>query len=194
VTDSGPRWLLGGGIGCGKSTVRTSLTDAGIMTIDADELGHGVLAPGGAAFEAVASQWPNVVFDGVIERGMLGEIVFSDPGQLATLESLTHPHIIGTIISLVEGNEGPVVVEVPVLRMVPPGRWRRIVVDCLDETRLERVVARGMSRPSAMARMASQPSRSEWLACADVVAPNHGGLQELKGTVDKLLDVIQLGA
>ncbi len=32
-------------------------------------------------------------------------------------------------------------------------------------------------------RMAIQPSRAEWLASADLVVPNHDGLEELEHTV-----------
>ena len=40
------------------------------------EVGHQVLEPGGEAFDRVAAAWPQVVVDGVIDRGVLADIVF----------------------------------------------------------------------------------------------------------------------
>jgi dephospho-CoA kinase len=158
--------------------------------VDSDAVGHEVLAPGGAAFGAVASRWPMVVSDGVIDRGRLGRIVFSDTSELEALEAMTHPHIFGTIAARVEGIDGPVVVEIPLLHKAPPGNWRRIVVDCDDGVRLDRLVARGMEPAEAKARMAAQASRAEWLAVADLVVPNHTGLQPLSEAVDRVSEMI----
>lgn len=177
------RWLLGGGIGSGKSEVRRLLDSAGIATLDADSVGHAVLERDGPAFSDVAEQWPTVVAGGHIDRSALAEIVFGDPSQLAQLESFTHPHIFGTIKAHVEGIDGPVVVEIPLLDHGLGPDWRCIVVDASDEVRLERAVARGMGEDDVRARMNSQPSRPEWLAAADLVIPNNQTLDKLRKTV-----------
>ncbi len=70
-------WVVTGGIGSGKSTVRRALEDMGAVTIDADRVGHGVLEPDGAAFDAVVERWPEAVSDGRIDRAKLGSIVFA---------------------------------------------------------------------------------------------------------------------
>lgn len=183
-------WILGGGLASGKSQVRKLLEAAGITCIDADSVGHEILEPGGAAFDQVASRWPEVVEDGVIVRRVLGEIVFADPGLLAELESITHPHIFGTIRARVEASSPPVVVEVPLLSdSLGPG-WRRIVVDAGDEDRVQRAVERGMTEEQALARIAAQPSRGEWLAVADIVIPNHGTVEELVEAVEKVVPLL----
>ena len=83
------RVVLCGGIGSGKSTVGTLLAARGAFVIDADEVGHRVLEPGGRAFDPVAGRWPSVVVDNAIDRGALGRIVFDDAAQLAELEAIT---------------------------------------------------------------------------------------------------------
>ncbi len=183
-------WLLGGGIGSGKSGVRKLLADHGLSTIDADSIGHSILEPDGACYSEVVARWPSVVEEGRIDRSALASIVFSDPAQLSELEETTHPHILSAIATQVEELEGVVVVEIPLLRKAPPGKWRRIVVDCDDTIRLERLVGRGMALDDARARMASQPSRAEWLAVADVVVPNHGDLADLERAVESLMEVL----
>ena len=109
--------------------------------------------------------------------------MFNDPDELAALEAITHPHIFDPINAQVEGVESVVVVEVPVLSHGLGDDWRRIVVDCRDDIRLQRAMARGMDEEDARSRMTAQPSRAEWLAVADLVVPNHGSEQELHEAV-----------
>ncbi len=60
MSDRQVRVLLTGGIGAGKSSVGELLRARGALVIDADEVGHKVLEPGGAAFDRVAETWPAV--------------------------------------------------------------------------------------------------------------------------------------
>lgn len=177
-------WLLSGGIGSGKSTVRRLLESAGLSTIDADSIGHQVLEPGGDAEHAVATAWPEVLVDGEIDRGRLGSIVFGNPERLEKLESLTHPHIFSIIEGMVEASNDPVIVEVPLLLQPFESPWRRIVVDAPDGERLKRAVSRGQDSGDVKRRMAAQPSRSEWLAAAVLVVPNHRTIEDLRQVVD----------
>jgi dephospho-CoA kinase len=179
------RWTLGGGLASGKSAVRRLLSEAGVVTIDADRVGHDVLAPNGPAFDQVADRWPQTVESGAIDRGRLAEIVFSDPTQLKILESITHPHIFDRIRGAVEQFDGAVVVEIPVITRELGEGWRSIVVDSRDEVRLERARSKGMSKRDALARMRSQPSRATWLAQADVVIPNHDSVESLEEAVNQ---------
>lgn len=180
------RWVLSGGLASGKSKVREFLEAGGVLTIDADSVGHAVLQPEGPAYPEVAERWPHVVSEGEIHRPSLASIVFNDSDELAALEGITHPHIFDTINARVEGVESVVVVEVPLLSHGLGDAWRRIVVDCRDESRLQRAIDRGMSADDARSRMAAQPRREEWLAAADAVIPNHGSLEDLEEAVSAL--------
>ena len=186
MTSSDGRWLITGGIGSGKSEVRRLLAERGIHTIDADAVGHAVLAGEGLA--PVAQRWPDVVFEGQIDRQALARIVFDDPGELSVLEAITHPLIFGRIEADLKGFSGVAVVEMPLLETSLG--WPMIVVDTDDETRLRRAVQRGMNEADVRRRMASQPSRSEWLAGADVVVPNHGDIRHLEATVAHVADYL----
>ncbi|MEE8489433.1 MAG: dephospho-CoA kinase [Acidimicrobiia bacterium] len=179
-------WLLGGGIGSGKTAVRVLLEESGLETIDADSIGHQVLEPDGPAFADVARRWPAIVVEGRIDRTSLANMVFGDEAELAALEKITHPYIFGTIERAVQRIDGVVVVEVPLLQTGIENGWRRIVVDCDDQSRLMRLIGRGMTSADARSRMEAQVTRSEWLAAADLVVPNHGSLEELTATVGQL--------
>ena len=167
--------------------VRALLEQSGMLTIDADSIGHEVLEPNGAAFDQVVDRWPTVIVDDKIDREVLAAIVFSDAAELKALEWITHPHIFGMINRRVQEIDDLVVVEIPLL--ISPGSddgWQRMVVDCDDSIRRERLTDRGMTSADVNARMRSQPSRSEWLAKADLVVPNHLSLEELAVTVGEI--------
>lgn len=184
------RWVLSGGIGCGKSTVRRLLEDYGFLGIDADSVGHEVLEAAGPAYEEVSQRWPEVVVDGNIDRGALGRIVFDNSEQLNELEAITHPHIFGTILTHLKDWDGSVVVEIPLLEHGLGEGWKRLIVDCDDGVRLTRLVERGMAPNEAVSRMDAQPRRDEWLAVADLVIPNRDELEDLFLSVAAFVDTI----
>lgn len=174
MTRNPPRVVVTGGIGSGKSLVCSLLADLGVVIIDADRLGHAVLEPAGEAFPQVAARWPEVVRDGEISRARLGKIVFSDPGQLSELVDITHSHIRSRMEAQVERHpDRPVAVEIsaPSDRVMPP--WPVLVVDAPPEAVRVRLLERGMSDPDIDRRQASQRSRREWLAMADLVVSNY---------------------
>ena len=151
----------------------------GAVMIEADRVGHEVLAPGAPAWGAVAKQWPSVVTaDGEIDRAALGRIVFADPGELALLESYTHPAISRAITERAGAIDGPVVVEVPIVLSLD-GDWTVVFVDASLDTRLDRAQSRGMERVDAMRRARQQPDHETWLALADYVVENDGDLVAL---------------
>jgi dephospho-CoA kinase len=173
-------FILTGGIGSGKTAAGLVFERLGADVISADEAGHVVLAPGGEAATAVSERWPHVVVDGAIDRGALAAIVFADSGELAALEAMTHPAIarrLGDAVAVASAEV--VMIETPIGTIFGAG-WPRIVVDAPDDLRLSRLGLRGMTEADALARMAHQPSRGEWLAMADLVVDNSGTVDDLE--------------
>jgi dephospho-CoA kinase len=174
----------------GKSMVRQLLEGHGLVTIDADEVGHAVLQPDGPAFAEVAGRWPHVVENGGINRRSLAAVVFNDPEELRSLESITHPRIFDRIKTEVEEIDTAVVVEIPLLSHGLGDEWRRIVVDSDPATQLDRAVGRGMDPEDARTRLGAQPRREQWLAKADLVIPNHGSVEDLEQAVRLLVALL----
>ncbi len=158
----------------------------GFAIISADEVGHRVLEPGGAAHASVAARWPSVVVDGRIDRSLLAAIVFSDAAQLEELEEMTHAAIIETILDELEAVEAPVVLEVPVLLPLGDG-WTKVFVDAAEELRIDRAVARGDDEGDARRRAAAQAERATWLEWADDVIRNEGSVEDLRAQVEALI-------
>ncbi len=191
VTSGVLRIIVGGGIGAGKGVVARILSARGFAVISADEVGHAVLEPGGLAFADVASRWPSVVVDGLIDRSRLAAIVFADTAELENLEAVTHPAIVGSIAERVQETIGPVAVEVPVLLPLDEGPrdgWRRVFVDADEQLRVQRAVARGGDEDDVRRRVAAQVDRETWLDWADDVIENNGTVEALEEQVHNLID------
>jgi dephospho-CoA kinase len=163
------------------------LAARGARVIDADRIGHAVIDPSGAAFDAVAHRWPNVVVDGRVDRRALGEIVFSNPSELKELESITHPLIVARLRDMLDSAARNVsVIEVSVPHLPLDDRWRRIVVVASDAVRRARLVERGLSPAETDQRMAAQPQPSDWVMDGDFVIDNDGDFEKLEEQVDRL--------
>ena len=70
---------LTGGLACGKSFVGEALADMGCLLIQADELGHEALAPGGEAYGPVIREFGRdvVTRENLIDRAKRWRRAFS---------------------------------------------------------------------------------------------------------------------
>jgi dephospho-CoA kinase len=175
---------LTGGIGSGKSTVAQLLVSQGAVLIDADAISRSTTASGGGAIESIATVFGRQVIgiDGALNRDAMRVLVFSDPTAKERLESIVHPLVGQEIAAQARQAENAgaacIVFDIPLL--VESGHWRRtvnrvLVVDCLVSTQMARVMARnGLTASEVENIVASQASREQRLAAADVVLFNEG--------------------
>ena len=184
---------LTGGIASGKSLVASRLQELGAILVDADVIARQVVEPGTPGLDRVVKAFgPGILDDdGRLDRPKLGAIVFQDPAQRDVLNSIVHPLVREVAGAMVSGaGPGDIVVQdIPLL--VETGQGGNfhlvVVVDAPDDVRLQRMVEfRRMSTEDALARMASQATRAERNAAADVVLDNSGTREELLAAVDAL--------
>lgn len=185
-------YVLGGGIGAGKSTVIGAFAAAGFVVVDADEYGHRMLASTMPSGRRVIARWPESVVDGEVSRPRLAEIVFHDPDALAELEAITHPEITAMIEETVEqviadGVAPGIVIEVPLLRLLSDTPWRRIAVVAPRDIRIERATERGADPDDVRARMEHQEPDEAWAEWADVIIDNGGSLDATLAAVEELI-------
>ena len=178
--------VITGPIGSGKSYVAQWFVSVGWAYIDADAVGHEVLKQDEVVAEVVRL-WPQSLEGGVIHRTRLADIVFSDPDALIHLEAMTHPRIRTSVDKWLGNTSGPRIVEVSVLKAIDPSWGMKLLVDAPLPIRLERLVARGLSRDAALRRICSQPPRPKWLDAADIVIDNRG---QSDLVLDPLLDAL----
>jgi len=191
---------LTGGLASGKSFVGHTLADLGCHLIQADELGHQVLLPGGEAHGEVVRQFGNDILDrdGFINRKKLGEIVFDKPELLENLSKIVHPHVGARqkrIIEEIVQADPKAIIVVEAAILVETGSYkecdRLIVAVCSDEQQMERAMKRGAyTREEVLARLSSQLPLEEKLKVADYVIDTSGAkentIEQVRAVYDSL--------
>jgi len=153
---------LTGGTACGKSTVLAMFRrKPDVRVIDADTIVHALYQRGNAVHHLVAERYGKEVLntDGDIDRAKLGEIVFTNPSELRSLEEIVHPaveeeqmkhmdaleHIQPNCIALVEAT-----------KMLEAGTYKKydhvLLVVCSPEEQLKRYQTRNPKLSPAEAR------------------------------------------
>jgi len=86
---------LTGSIGMGKSTATQTFARLGAAIWDADAEVHRLIGPGGEAVPALTRVFPGVRGDqndaAIVDRQILGKLVFGDAAALKRLENIVHP-------------------------------------------------------------------------------------------------------
>jgi dephospho-CoA kinase len=183
---------LTGGIGSGKSAVSDQFAALGATVVDTDVIARELTDRGGAAVAEVERIFgKEFIAGGAMDRKRMRDHVFADPAAKRALEGLLHPMIRAESARRSVAASGPYVVHVVPLLIESPDYRRRVdrvlVVDCPEDTQVERVRARsGLSADEVRAIMRSQASRAERLAAADDVIDNSGPRDALRKQVAAL--------
>jgi dephospho-CoA kinase len=185
---------LTGGIGSGKSAAAEIFATRGAAVIDTDAIAHDLSGPHGGAMGAIREAFGETVLapDGALDRDAMRALVFSDPAARQRLEVILHPLIRGESERLIAANATAPYVVLVVPLLIESGDYRarvdRIaVVDCDDETRIQRVQTRsGLARTDIVRIMAVQASREQRLAAADDVIDNADRPEDLRARVAAL--------
>jgi dephospho-CoA kinase len=194
---------LTGNIGSGKSTVDQLLSERGATIIDADVLARRAVEIGTPGYRAIVERWGTSILgpDGMLDRGALRRIVFSDPAELEQLNTLVHPEVERMRAALVETarlrGDKLVVCDVPLLfeRKMTDQFDRIVLVDAPRPVRLERLVReRGLRETEAMDMIVAQMPAELKRARADFVIDNIGTLTELDARVAEVWGALEQAA
>ncbi len=179
---------LTGGLACGTSFVGEALASFGCFLIQADELGHEVLSPGGEAYDGVVAEFGKEILTdgGEIDRRALAARVFGAPDRLARLNSLVHPPVVRREEELVaefaaRNPHGIAVVEAAIL--IETGSYKRfdrlILVTCAEDQQVERAMRReGAADADVRARIKRQMPLDEKRKFADFVIDTSGNKED----------------
>ncbi|MGY1650416.1 dephospho-CoA kinase [Geodermatophilus sp. SYSU D01119] len=182
---------LTGGIGSGKSTVAALLAARGAVVVDADRIAREVVEPGTPGLAAVVGAFgPGVrTADGALDRAALASIVFADPEARARLDGIVHPLVRARAQEVVARapEDAVVVQDVPLLvETGQAGQYDLVLVVEADlETRVARLLLRGLTEEDARARIAAQATDEQRRAVADVVLDNSGTPDALAAQVER---------
>ena len=194
---------LTGNIGSGKSTVDQLLSERGATIIDADVLARRAVEIGTPGYRAIVERWGTSILgpDGMLDRGALRRIVFSDPAELEQLNTLVHPEVERMRAELVEAarlrGDKLVVCDVPLLfeRKMTDQFDRIVLIDAPRPVRLERLVReRGLRETEAMDMIVAQMPAELKRARADFVIDNVGTLTQLDARVAEVWSALEQAA
>lgn len=186
---------LTGGIGSGKTTVAALFQRLGAEIIDADALVHELIAPGGAAIEALRAEFgPDVLSpDGGLDRPAMRARAFADSGVRRRLEGILHSRVRIAAEQRAAGLPAGTPYAMFVIPLLVESRdWaarvhRVLVVDCPESTQLARVCARpGVDAATALAIIRTQAERAARLAVAHDVIFNEGPLALIEARAARL--------
>lgn len=173
---------LTGGIACGKSAVSSELKKFGAKILDIDEVTHELLEPEGRLFDTYVQHFGKyiVAVDGLLNKKIIGEIIFNHPDERAWINSVAHPILLNAARDFLEdcAKEGTeiAVVEVPLLF---EAGWEHLfdeiwAVYVGRAKQIWRLVQRdNLSQQQAIARVNAQMPVEEICKRADVVINNN---------------------
>lgn len=180
---------LTGGIGVGKTTVSDIFKNLGVPVIDTDIIARELVCPGSPVLTEIVDTFGTEILtqDNILDRRLLGKIVFSDSSLRKSLESILHPRIKNAVLKQLQDLNAPYcIVVVPLLfetdfvELVD----KVLVIDAPEKQRICWIEKRnGLSKADISAIVSTQTTRQTRLASADYVIVNNGTIKDLEGRV-----------
>jgi dephospho-CoA kinase len=192
---------LTGGIATGKSLVGSMFAELGAHIIDADKIGHELMAPGEPVYEEIVKRFGSEILnpDKTVNRGKLAELAFDQRRpRIYELNSLLHPGIIQRYEKRMEeiaAREPHAIVMLEAALLLEAGLRKRfdriVVVSCKPQQRIERWEQRQhvdaeSARREVTRRMMAQAPQEAKIQVADFVIDNSGTIEETRAQVEKV--------
>ncbi len=177
-----------GGIGSGKSTVCALFEKKGTSIFNADAVAKEI-SDGEAFGEIVAAFGETILSDErTIDRKKLAAVVFSDPDQLALLNSIIHPKVFERFTEWKKRQHAGKYAMVEAALLFESGMFQQVdyvlAVLAEEELRISRVSKRdNVTAESVLARMKNQISADEMLELSDFQITNNGPIDALSDRI-----------
>ncbi|MEE8366514.1 MAG: dephospho-CoA kinase [Gammaproteobacteria bacterium] len=183
---------LTGGVASGKTTISNLFSQQGVPIIDTDILSRRLLEIDQPGYAQAVQHFGNGILqqDGQIDRRQLRHLIFSSEAEKQWLETILHPMIYHQTQHQIAQNSSAdyVIVVIPLLFEANFQSLidRILVVDCSEQTQIERLTRRDKIDPELASKMlAQQWSNTERMKQADDVIGNDQN-QNLEEQVDSL--------
>ena len=192
---------LTGGLASGKSFAAAEFARLGCAVLEADKLGHQILADDMEARAEVVAEFGTGILaqGGTIDRKALAAIVFSDTGTLERLNAIVHPRVFDRIEGFfreVDQQAPNFVAMVEAAVMIESGSYKRyqrlVLAACPRDAQIERFVLRnGGSRADAESRIDRQMPLSEKRLYAHYVIDTGGTEEQTIGQVRDIFEKLR---
>lgn len=187
---------LTGPSGSGKTLFCNLAAEFGCKSINADEVYHDLLVPPSNCLDDIVSAFGVSVInsDGTLNRGILGNIVFSDREKLSLLNSISHKFVkdeFRKIISSLQ-MEGCEVVIIDAPTLFESGFDKEcdftVCVIASEELRRQRISERDkIPFEKINARISAQKKEDFYTSRSNFTVINNGSVSELKKDIATVL-------
>ena len=165
-----------GGTGCGKTSALQALEELGFSIIDCDALYHRLLETDADMLAAINDLFPGVVQEGILQRKLLGQRVFSDPDALDRLNRTVWPYVNRAVAALLR-EKAPQSCAIDAIGLLESGLGKlcthTVAITAPEELRVIRLMARdGISEEYARLRIRAQKSNEVFAAACGMTIEN----------------------
>lgn len=185
---------LTGSIASGKTLVTNYLKKLNYQVIDSDEISHNVLFIDDVKKEVVNTFGEQVLINNVIDRKILGNIIFNDSNKKTLLESIMFPYIVSGIkkqLSLLSGIvflDAPLLLEYNLEYLVD----KIIVIKVEEDIQIKRLMERdNITKEFAIKKIKSQLPSSEKEKYANYIIDNSYDINNTYNQVDEILKQLE---
>jgi dephospho-CoA kinase len=188
-------------MGSGKSTVASILRKLGYPVLDADQIVHQILSPGGPAEAEIFKTFGEDMrgAGGALDRRALGRVVFPSSAKLLQLESIIYPILRAEVAerrkNLADKGANAAFYDVPLLfeKGMRDQFDHVVVVAASENLRRERLRARsGLTDLEFDQRMAKQMKPEDKERLASAVIRNDGDEAALLEEVKRALKTLNI--
>lgn len=191
---------LTGQTGAGKTTVCRIFQENGFTVINADLIARQVLEHDLPCLRELVDCFGTTILteDNNLDRHKFADIVFSDKNKLELLNSICYPYITSEILNLIRFNSDNghklILLDAPTLFESRADDFCEIIISVIskEDIRLKRIVKRdGISKESALKRMASQLSEQFFVDRSDFIIKNNKTITNLNEVAKEVSDKIK---
>ena len=177
-------YVVTGPIGSGKSTAIHYLKNKGFKTVDLDEVSNTILTSK-QSVNFLKEEFPKALVNDVVDRSLLAQIVFNNKDKLLILENYLHPKVFYELQNIIQNTDDDLFVEVSAPKNIYKD-FDCIVIFADAETRMKRLLERGMDNEDIINRMGNQKDDNWWKNLGIVIQNND--LNEMQIKLDKLFE------
>tara|TARA_B100001559_G_C16326712_1_gene541412 strand:+ start:279 stop:836 length:558 start_codon:yes stop_codon:yes gene_type:complete len=175
-------YIITGPIGSGKSTAIEYLSNKGFDTVDLDEVSNQILTSK-QSINFLKEEFSDALVNDIIDKELLAKIVFNNKDKLLILENYLHPKVLHELQNIIQNTNEDLFVEVSVPKNIYKD-FDCIVIFADLETRVHRLLSRGMQNEDILNRMANQRDDDWWKSLGFVI--HNEDLNNLQIELDKL--------
>lgn len=166
-----------GGIGSGKTRIVELFESLGVPCYIADREAKRLMNEDADVKKTIIGLFGNEAYaSGILDRTLLGNIVFTQPQKLNALNAIVHPAVAKDFKNWVDNQHYPYVIK-EVAILFETGGYKQVdktlLITAPKETRIARVMKRdASSKKSIIDRMQNQWSDDKKIPLADFVIEN----------------------